>query len=88
MTRFSAVLLAALAIVAAAALARPAAAIEYPWCAQYGDKGGGIGRNCGFSTYQQCMDTVRGIGGYCERNLFYTGRAERPAKRARRRGND
>jgi hypothetical protein len=51
-----------------------AAAIEYPWCAQYGWKGG---RNCGFSTYRQCMATVSGIGGYCERNQFYQGRARR-----------
>ena len=51
-----------------------AAAIEYPWCAQYGWKGG---RNCGFSTYQQCMATVSGIGGSCERNQFYQGRARR-----------
>jgi hypothetical protein len=52
-----------------------AAAIEYPWCAQYGWKGG---RNCGFSSYQQCMATVSGIGGSCERNLFY---ADRPRRR-------
>ena len=51
-----------------------AAAIEYPWCAQYGWKGG---RNCGFSTYQQCMATVSGIGGSCERNQFYQGRRSR-----------
>jgi len=47
-------------------------AIEYPWCAQYSGEGGG-GRNCGFSTLQQCQDTVSGIGGFCERNSFYTG---------------
>jgi hypothetical protein len=82
MTRFSSVLLAALAVAALTALTRPAAAIEYPWCAQYGGMDDG-GRNCGFSTLEQCMATVSGIGGGCERNLFYTGPAERPAKRAR-----
>jgi hypothetical protein len=51
-----------------------AAAIEYPWCAQYGWKGG---RNCGFNSYGQCMGTVRGIGGSCERNQFYEGRRSR-----------
>ena len=45
------------------------AAIEYPWCAQYGGRAGG--RNCGFTSFQQCMATVRGMGGFCERNLFY-----------------
>jgi hypothetical protein len=54
----------------------PAAAIEYPWCAQYGYSGQG-GRNCGFSTYRQCMATVSGIGGSCERNQFYQGRPRR-----------
>ncbi|HMJ44627.1 MAG TPA: DUF3551 domain-containing protein [Pseudolabrys sp.] len=56
--------------------ATPAAAVEYPWCAQYGWSGQG-GRNCGFSTYRQCMATVSGIGGYCERNQFYQGRRRR-----------
>ena len=31
------------------------------------------------------MATVSGIGGDCERNLFYEGPAERPAKPARKR---
>jgi hypothetical protein len=51
----------------------------YPWCAQYGGMGGG-GRNCGFVSYAQCMATVSGIGGYCERNSFYTG-PETPVRR-------
>ena len=47
-------------------------AIEYPSCAQYTGKDGG-GRNCGFSTIEQCRATVSGIGGFCEPNLFYPG---------------
>ncbi|MCK9918685.1 DUF3551 domain-containing protein [Microbacteriaceae bacterium K1510] len=47
-------------------------AVEYPWCAQYGAAGDG-GRVCGFSTFQQCLETVSGVGGFCERNLLYTG---------------
>ena len=84
MTGFNLALFTAVGIAAMAALASPAVAIEYPWCAQYSGMGGG-GRNCGFSTIEQCMDTVRGMGGFCEQNLFYTGPAERPARRARRR---
>ncbi len=53
------------------AFATPAAAIDYPWCAQYGGPDGGGGRNCGFVSYQQCMLTVSGIGGFCEQNSFY-----------------
>lgn len=70
------------AIAAAAALAPTAnQAQTYPWCAQYGRLGGG-GRNCGFVSYAQCMATVHGIGGFCERNSFYTG-PERPMRRHR-----
>ena len=47
-----------------------AAEITYPWCAQYGGWDGG-GRNCGFSTYEQCRATVSGVGGYCEANPMY-----------------
>jgi len=69
---------AAAAVVAAAAL-QPANAEEYPWCAQYGFRGGGA-RNCGFVSYQQCMATVSGVGGFCERNSFYRA----PTRRYRR----
>jgi hypothetical protein len=58
------------------ALATPVRAeIEYPWCAQYGGGDNGGGRNCGFSTLEQCRETVSGIGGSCEPNLFYPGSA-------------
>ena len=85
MTRFNSALFAAVAM---AALAWPAAAIEYPWCAQYGGDDGDGGRNCGFVSREQCMETVRGMGGFCEQNLFYTGSAERPTEPARKRRND
>jgi hypothetical protein len=42
------------------------------------DSGGG--RNCGFDTYDQCMAARNGIGGFCERNLFYQGEPERPVR--------
>ena len=46
--------------------------ITYPWCAQYNGGRGGS-RNCGFWTYEQCMATVWGAGGYCETNAMYRG---------------
>jgi hypothetical protein len=46
------------------------AAIYYPWCAVYSGTDSG-GTNCYFSTHQQCMETVRGVGGVCEPNGFY-----------------
>ena len=52
-------------------IATHAQAQNYPWCASYsaGDTGGGM--NCGFTTFQQCLDTVRGMGGFCEQNTQY-----------------
>jgi hypothetical protein len=85
MTRLSSMLLATIVFVSLAALARPAAAIEYPWCAQYSGEDGGGGRNCGFVSREQCMATVSGIGGGCERNSFYQGAAQRPDKPERKR---
>jgi hypothetical protein len=61
------------AIASLPVLATPARAeIEYPWCAQYGGGDSG-GRNCGFSTIEQCRATISGMGGFCEPNLFYPG---------------
>jgi hypothetical protein len=56
--------------VAAVALAAssPARAQNYPWCSNFHD---GAGTNCGFSTYEQCMATARGTGGYCAPNNMY-----------------
>ena len=51
------------------------AAIEYPWCAQYSGADSGGGRNCSFSTLEQCRAMIRGMGGFCEPNLFYPGSA-------------
>lgn len=53
----------------------PAAhADPYKWCAVYNGRDNGA-TNCGFVTYKQCIDTVRGIGGWCEPNPFYDGRS-------------
>jgi hypothetical protein len=47
---------------------RPGAAeVLYPWCARYD----WTTRNCGFVSFEQCLATVRGRGGFCERNALY-----------------
>ena len=38
-----------------------AEAQNYPWCSYYTSGGGGT--NCGSTTFQQCLDNMRGIGG-------------------------
>jgi hypothetical protein len=46
-----------------AAIATRAEAEDYPWCAIYSKDGG---THCAFSTQEQCLAGVSGIGGFCE----------------------
>jgi hypothetical protein len=60
-------------LLAMAAGGQRAQAQNYPWCAYYSGLGG---TNCGFTTYAQCMATLQGMGGFCNRNTQYQpGRA-------------
>jgi hypothetical protein len=52
-----------------AAGAIPAQAQNYPWCARYGTPYDDS--SCGFTSYEQCMASVSGVGGFCERNDTY-----------------
>jgi len=61
------------------------AEIYYPWCANYGDGGGGT--NCGFSTHDQCMVTIRGMGGFCDPNPFYTPSSQKLSRHLYKRLN-
>jgi Protein of unknown function (DUF3551) len=63
---------------ALAALAAPALAqTNYPWCSNFADGFGGT--NCGFVSYEQCMETVRGSGGFCNKNDMYRPDSAGPA---------
>lgn len=88
MTKFTWVLLAGIAAATTGGFVQPAAADPYAWCVQYGSEDGGGGRNCGFVSWEQCMETARGGGGQCEPNQFYSGPAERAGKPARKRRDD
>jgi hypothetical protein len=57
---------------------------NYPWCANYGSPAGDGGTNCGFTTFQQCLATVSGIGGSCNRNTQYVPPAGSAAPHRRR----
>jgi hypothetical protein len=63
-----------LVIAAVLVFAAPATAAGPPWCAAY--RNGST--NCGFYTYQQCMETVAGNGGFCNRN-YIDGPPDKPA---------
>jgi hypothetical protein len=57
--------------IGACAVGTSAKAQNYPWCAYYGGGQGGGGTNCGFVTFEQCMATLSGMGGWCNRNTQY-----------------
>ncbi len=68
---------AALILALAAAVLAPAtpssaqSAYSYPWCALHYDRSGA--QSCYFSTYEQCMATISGIGGNCIHSPYYRG---------------
>lgn len=77
-TTMRTILLGFAALVAALAVdAAPANAQVYPWCANYGGRGG---TNCYFANLWQCQQAVSGTGGYCSPNPFY-GEAPRATRR-------
>ena len=51
----------------------PAQAQNYPWCLQSSAFEGG--ENCGFVTWDQCMATRLGMGGFCAANPDYRAAA-------------
>ena len=59
-------------LIATAAIGKPAHAQNRPWCAFYSAPF--YATNCGFSTYEQCLATVSGVGGYCQPNTMYVPR--------------
>ena len=62
-----------------------AKAQNYPWCAQYGASPSAP-TNCGFVTFQQCLDTISGIGEFCVRNnLYQPPPGPHPSKKVRTR---
>jgi Protein of unknown function (DUF3551) len=61
------------------------AEITYPWCANYSGESSG-GRNCGFTTWEQCRATVSGVGGFCARNPMYLPTTQDPAPTRKLRG--
>jgi len=60
------------------AIGTSATAQNYPWCAHYSGLGG---TNCGFTTYEQCMATISGMGGSCMQNTQYAAPVPPPTGR-------
>ena len=71
-----------LGVLAVVCIEKPAGAQNDAWCAYY-NTGDGGSRNCGFATFEQCLASVRGIGGNCGPSP-YPSSAGTPSKRTRR----
>ncbi|MGA2894523.1 MAG: DUF3551 domain-containing protein [Xanthobacteraceae bacterium] len=54
--------------ITAASFATRTEAQNYPWCAHNGKDGG---MDCGFTSFQQCLVDISGLGGFCEPNNTY-----------------
>ena len=57
------------AIVCASEPASAQSPYSYPWCARY--YGRIYASSCYYASYQQCMTTISGIGGYCAPSPYH-----------------
>ena len=61
--------LAAVATIATVLLIGAAAPLQAaPWCAWF--TGNDYSHDCSYYTLAQCVATIRGVGGYCARNVY------------------
>jgi hypothetical protein len=58
---------------------------RYPWCAVSAQDNVELA-DCTYSTFQQCLATISGLGGFCRENPRYVGGPmdDRPPPRGRR----
>jgi hypothetical protein len=68
-------------LVGTAVLGSRAEAQNYPWCALGGKFESSA--HCGFTSFQQCMATVSGLGGFCIQNTQYVPTVVTPGPRYR-----
>ncbi len=73
-------LIAGTALLGGVSAGRAQSAYDYPWCAIYTNRSGA--QACYYSSYEQCMATMWGIGGYCVPSPYYRG--ARPERRMHR----
>jgi len=64
-------LLVVAAVLGSSPVAHAQTPYDYPWCAIYTNKSGA--QACYYSSYEQCMATMSGIGGYCVLSPYYRG---------------
>jgi hypothetical protein len=71
------------ALIGATVQAPAQSAYSYPWCSQL-PSAQSDATTCYFTSYQQCMATISGIGGYCYQSPYYhPSPAAKPVKSRR-----
>ena len=56
---------------------------SYPWCAIYlGGSGSPGAMSCYYTSWEQCLTTMRGIGGNCVESPYYHGQVAPLPRRA------
>jgi hypothetical protein len=71
------------ALTATTELASAQSPYSYAWCSRQGGRQS-VTTSCYFTSYQQCMTTISGIGGYCYQNPSYRASAATPLVKSRR----
>jgi hypothetical protein len=71
MTRAALIPVAVATLAGLTGLRSAGAEIYRPWCVQYGGNNGDNGTTCAFTSFEQCMMTARGSGGFCVQNPWY-----------------
>jgi hypothetical protein len=60
-----------------------AQAREYPWCAEMPIDFDYVS-TCGYVTFEQCLATISGVGGFCKRNPRYGWGPPPPAQKIKK----
>jgi hypothetical protein len=71
------------ALLASVTAAHAQSAYDYPWCGIYdSNAGAGGAQACYYTSYAQCMATMRGLG-FCTESPYYGHgpRSDRPQRR-------
>jgi hypothetical protein len=76
------VLLIAAALLCEIQAALSQSAYSYPWCARVYERNGPT--SCYFNSYEQCMTTLSGVGGYCFKSPYYHAVPAKPTVHPRR----
>jgi hypothetical protein len=71
-SQIASLVLASATLMGAAASASAQSPYSYPWCSKQLVRDG-FTTSCYFTSYQQCMTTISGIGGYCYQSPYYHG---------------